>query len=87
MWTSPASAATGLLCDQARFHCTPVSEIEQAGRLWFGMERITEGKHWGFGFSVVMLSVPALPVASATHFRWSAPVICAPGAPGANYKP
>ncbi len=57
-WTSPTNAVTGLLRDDGQYHCAPVPVIEQAGRLWRGMERRVPPQGWGITYCAGMLSVP-----------------------------
>lgn len=57
-WTSPTSAASGLLRDNAEYHCAPVPVIEHQGRLWRGMEWRNPPTAWGVHYRAGVMSIP-----------------------------
>ncbi len=58
-WTTPESAATGLLAVDGQYHCAPMTVVEHGGRLWRAMERRIPASGWAPNFSAGMMSVPA----------------------------
>ena len=58
-WTSPDSAATGLLRDNGEYHCAPMPVIEHNGRLWRAFEWRNPPIAWGINYRAGMLSAPA----------------------------
>lgn len=57
-WTTPSTAATGLLAGGGQYHCAPMPVISHDGRLWRAMERRVPASGWGTNFCAGMLSVP-----------------------------
>jgi hypothetical protein len=57
-WTEPKDRYTGLLLDDAKYHCAPVPVVEHNGRLWRGMEDVMGFGGWGTAFRSFMMSVP-----------------------------
>ena len=58
-WTTPATAATGLIRGDGEYHCAPVPVLEHAGRLWRAMEWRHPPVGWGVNYRAGMLSAPA----------------------------
>jgi hypothetical protein len=57
-WTVPTDRNTGILLDDARYHCAPVPVVEHQGRLWRAMEDVMGPDGWGSNFNSFMMSVP-----------------------------
>lgn len=58
-WTTPTSAASGLLRDDGEYHCAPMPVLEHQGRLWRAFERRDPPVAWGINYRAGMLSAPA----------------------------
>jgi hypothetical protein len=55
-WTEPKDSSSGLLLDDARFHCAPVPVVVHAGRVWRAMEDAEGGGGWAEHFRAFMMS-------------------------------
>lgn len=55
-WTSPTTSRTGVLRDDAQYHCAPMPVVEHRGRLWRAFEDATGGTKWGVRYLAGMLS-------------------------------
>lgn len=75
-WTSPTTAATGLLRATGETHCAPTPVIEHNGRLWRGIEWRNPPVGWGVNFRAGMASVPV-----------DADLLCAASWTFSNYLP
>jgi len=58
-WTTPRDRNSGLLLDDAKYHCAPVPVIVHRGRVWRAMEDVTGPGGWGSNFKAFMMSAPA----------------------------
>ena len=58
-WTTPRDRNSGLLLNDAKYHCAPVPVIEHEGRIWRAMEDTNAGGGWGKHFRAFMMSAPA----------------------------
>lgn len=56
-WTTPSSAASGLLATDGNYHGAPVPTVVHRGRLWRAMERRMPGTGWGTNFRAGVISV------------------------------
>jgi hypothetical protein len=57
-WTTPVDRKTGLLRDNAEYHCAPMPIVEHRGRLWRTMEWRHPPEKWGVNYRAGMLSIP-----------------------------
>lgn len=57
-WTSPESAATGLLTGSGQWHTAPVPVLVHGDRIWRGFEDASGGREWGARYRATMLSAP-----------------------------
>lgn len=57
-WTVPRDRTSGLLLDDARYHCAPVPVVVHRGRLWRAMEDAMGGGGWAKHFRAFMMSAP-----------------------------
>lgn len=57
-WTAPRDPDSGLLLDDAKYHCAPVPVIVNRGRVWRAMEDVTGPGGWGSNFKAFMMSAP-----------------------------
>jgi hypothetical protein len=57
-WTRPKDKKSGLLLDDAKFHCAPVPVVVHKGRIWRAMEDAMGPDGWGGHFRAFMMSVP-----------------------------
>lgn len=57
-WTTPRDRTSGLLLDDARYHCAPVPVVVHRGRLWRAMEDAMGGGGWAKHFRAFMMSAP-----------------------------
>jgi hypothetical protein len=57
-WTTPSDRNSGLLLNDAKYHCAPVPVIQQNGRIWRAMEDVTGPGGWGSNFKAFMMSAP-----------------------------
>jgi hypothetical protein len=57
-WSEPRDAQSGLLRNDARYHCAPMPVIEHNGRLWRAFEDVMGPGGWGSNFRSFMLSAP-----------------------------
>jgi formylglycine-generating enzyme len=57
-WTQPKDKNTGVLRDDAKYHCAPVPVVEHGGRLWRGMEDAMGPGLWGSHFRAMVMSAP-----------------------------
>ncbi|MFV2070022.1 MAG: sialidase family protein [Pirellulales bacterium] len=55
-WTEPKDMSSGLLLDDAQFHCAPVPVVVHAGRIWRAMEDAEGGGGWAEHFRAFMMS-------------------------------
>ncbi len=58
-WTTPKDRRSGLLLDDAKYHCAPVPAVVHQGRIWRGMEDAMGPGGWGTHFRAFMMSAPA----------------------------
>jgi len=58
-WTAPKDRASGLLLDDAKYHCAPVPVVTHQGCIWRGMEDAMGPGGWGTHFRAFMMSAPA----------------------------
>jgi hypothetical protein len=58
-WTVPKDKKSGLLLDDAKYHCAPVPVVVHDGRLWRAMEDAMGPGGWGTHFRSFMMSAPA----------------------------
>jgi hypothetical protein len=58
-WTVPKSKSSGLLLDDAKYHCAPVPVVVHNGRIWRAMEDAMGPGNWGTHFRAFMMSAPA----------------------------
>ena len=74
-WTRPTDERTGMLRNDARYHCAPTPVIEHQGRLWRAFEDVMGPGGWGSNFRSVMLSAPAdADLLVATHWISTPPL-------------
>lgn len=59
-WTEPKDKTSGILLDDAKYHCAPVPVVVHNGRIWRGMEDLEGSKAPGFGpqFRAFVMSAP-----------------------------
>ncbi|MDW8322253.1 MAG: sialidase family protein, partial [Armatimonadota bacterium] len=57
-WSIPRDRTSGLLLDDARYHCAPVPVVVHRGRLWRAMEDTMRGGGWAKHFRTFMMSAP-----------------------------
>ncbi len=57
-WTVPRDKSSGLLLDDAKYHCAPVPVVIHEGRIWRAMEDVMGPGGWGSHFRVFMMSAP-----------------------------
>ncbi len=58
-WTTPENRQTGLLLDDAGYHCAPQPVLVHRGRIWRAMEDFRGPvKGWGKHFRAFMMSAP-----------------------------
>ncbi len=55
-WTTPRDEHSGLLRNDAKFHCAPVPVIVHSGRIWRAMEDMMGGGGWPKQFRAFMMS-------------------------------
>ncbi len=58
-WTTPKDGKSGLLLDDAKYHCAPVPVVVHKGRIWRAMEDAMGPGGWGTHFRAFMMSAPA----------------------------
>ena len=58
-WSVPKDRRSGLLLDDAKFHCAPVPVTVHGGRIWRAMEDAEGPGGWGGHFRAFMMSAPA----------------------------
>ncbi len=58
-WTEPEERNSGLLLDDAKYHCAPVPVVVHEGRIWRAMEDAMGPGGWGTHFRSFMMSAPA----------------------------
>lgn len=58
-WTEPNDRSSGLLLDDAKYHCAPVPVVVHQGRIWRAMEDAMGPGGWGTHFCSFMMSAPA----------------------------
>ena len=56
-WTKARDKHSGLLLDDARYHCAPQPVVVHNGRIWRAMEDAMGGGGWGKHFRAFMMSV------------------------------
>jgi hypothetical protein len=71
-WTNPRTAESGLLRDDAAYHCAPVPVVEHEGRLWRAFELVCgQRPDW----AALVISAPAdADLLSAENWRMSQPL-------------
>ena len=57
-WTTPLDESSGLLLQDARYHCAPVPVVPHRGRVWRAMEDGEGPSGWGRCFRAFMMSAP-----------------------------
>ena len=57
-WTVPKDKSSGLLLDDAKYHCAPVPVVVHNGRIWRAMEDAMGPGGWGGHFRAFMMSAP-----------------------------
>jgi len=57
-WSVAKDRKSGILLDDAKFHCAPVPIAVHGGRLWRGMEDAEGPGNWGSHFRAFMMSAP-----------------------------
>ncbi len=57
-WTQPESAETGLLLNDARYHCAPTPVLIHANRVWKAVEDMMGPGEWGTCFQSFVMSAP-----------------------------
>lgn len=57
-WSVPKDKTSGVLLDDAKYHCAPVPIVVHEDRLWRGMEDAMGPGHWGDHFRAFMMSAP-----------------------------
>jgi hypothetical protein len=57
-WTVPKDRNSGLLLDDAKYHCAPVPVVVHEGRIWRAMEDVMGPGGWGSHFRAFMMSAP-----------------------------
>jgi arylsulfatase A-like enzyme len=57
-WTTPDSAASGLLTESGEYHTAPVPVLVHGGRVWRAFEDAGGGTEWGTRYRAMMLSAP-----------------------------
>jgi hypothetical protein len=57
-WSEPRDGRSGVILDDARYHCAPVPVVEHRGRLWRAMEDAEGPGSWGAHFRAFMMSAP-----------------------------
>jgi hypothetical protein len=57
-WTVPKDKNSGLLLDDAKYHCAPVPVVVHQGRIWRAMEDVMGPGGWGSHFRAFMMSAP-----------------------------
>lgn len=55
-WTNPTDKDSGLLLDDAKYHCAPTPIVEHNGRYWRAMEDAEGPGGWGSHFRSFMMS-------------------------------
>jgi hypothetical protein len=58
-WTAARDRSSGLLLDDAKYHCAPVPVVVHRGRIWRGMEDAMGPGGWGTHFWAFVMSAPA----------------------------
>jgi hypothetical protein len=58
-WTEAKDEHTGILLDDAKYHCAPVPIVVHDGRIWRAMEDVMGPGGWGTHFRSFMMSAPA----------------------------
>jgi hypothetical protein len=57
-WSVPRDKSSGLLLDDAQYHCAPVPIVVHQGRIWRAMEDVMGPGGWGSHFRAFMMSAP-----------------------------
>ena len=57
-WTKAEDHHSGLLLDDAKYHCAPQPVVVHNGRIWRAMEDAMAGGGWGKHFRAFMMSAP-----------------------------
>ena len=57
-WTVPKDRSSGLLLDDAKYHCAPVPVVVHEGRIWRAMEDVMGPGGWGSHFRAFVMSAP-----------------------------
>jgi len=57
-WTEAKDKRTGILLDDAKYHCAPVPIVVHNGRIWRAMEDVMGPGGWGTHFRSFMMSAP-----------------------------
>ncbi len=57
-WSVPQDKTSGILLDDAKYHCAPVPIVIHEGRIWRGMEDAMGPGNWGDHFRAFMMSAP-----------------------------
>jgi len=57
-WTASKDKSSGLLLDDAKYHCAPVPVVIHQGRIWRAMEDVMGPGGWGSHFRAFMMSAP-----------------------------
>jgi hypothetical protein len=57
-WTEPTDSRSGVLRDDAEYHCAPMPVVEHQGRLWRAFEWRNPPVAWGVNYRAGVLSVP-----------------------------
>jgi hypothetical protein len=57
-WTVPKDKSSGLLLDDAKYHCAPVPVVVHEGRIWRAMEDVMGPGGWGSHFRAFVMSAP-----------------------------
>ena len=57
-WSIPKDKTSGILLDDAKYHCAPVPIVIHEGRIWRAMEDAMGPGNWGDHFRAFMMSAP-----------------------------
>jgi hypothetical protein len=57
-WSVPKDKTSGVLLDDAKYHCAPVPIVIHEGRIWRAMEDAMGPGKWGEHFRAFMMSAP-----------------------------
>jgi len=57
-WTTPTDSHSGLLREDAEYHCAPVPVLEHQGRIWRAFEQRNPPNGWGATYCAGVLSAP-----------------------------